>query len=174
MVAMLLALLLVGAGAAAVVILNPFGKGKGGETPAGPPTVQYGSEPAGVEIFDHGLFVGETPVLHEIETKRPDHELQIVTGSRTLNVTVPAFEGPSWIYVAVPPEPAAALGWAVIKTDPPGADVKLGGKPVGKTPLVYLGVAEDELDLEVATEEVSARSKAKLGAAGVTVDVALE
>jgi hypothetical protein len=87
---------------------------------------------------------------------------------------VPAYDGPSWVFVAIPPEGVAKVGWAAIVTDPPGAEVKVGGEAVGKTPLVYLGAPDTALELEVSTADVSARSSAKLAAEGVTVTVPLE
>jgi len=171
--AVLGAVLLVGVGAAAIVALDPFG---GPVAPAdlGPPSVVVNSAPAGLEIFDHGRFRGETPIEYSLEEDKAEHRLQIATATGTYKTTMAAQRGPGWLYVVLPAK-GKQIGHAVVVTTPPGAGVTVDGADAGKTPLTLVGAPGRRFALEVTPEGGDARpAEATPTPEGSRVEVAIE
>lgn len=165
--------------AAAVVffVVKPFGGGdgagegdEGGAIAAGPPVLSFASDPTGVEIFHDNRFIGETPIEHPVTAGLTEHKLQLATKANTFRVTVPAVEGPAWIYVQLPKD-KAALGHVLVKSTPSGAEVKLGDKSIGKTPLVLVAADQTALDLQLEQGGKSQATQATAVAAGGQADV---
>jgi serine/threonine protein kinase len=142
--------LLVGLGAAAVVILDPFGARRGPVAPEGPPVMHIDSDPAGIEIFDRGLFVGESPAEYDLNPTGQPHDLQIGTpDKRTFRAKVAERGGASWLFVRLPASGEPKLGSVAVTSEPAGATVKADGRALGKTPLTYLGVSGSPVTFEL-------------------------
>lgn len=172
---LILALLIVAGGAAAVVILDPFGlmKPKVAEVVVGPPIVEIASDPSPVEIYDGGKFVGETPIKHEPPAGQTAHELKLVGTKSTFQVKTPRIEGTSYMFIQLPKDKAATVGHVLLQ-GADGAEVSVDGKPVGKTPLVFIGQVDTEVSFAVSGEGKTATVAGTPSAEGARVDVKLE
>ncbi len=166
---------LVGAGAAAVVLLDPFGGKKGGAAAEGPPIVHIDSEPAGVEVFDRGLYV-ENPAQYSAPPSGQPHDLQFASPDRrTFKAKVAERSGSSWLFVKIPPGDDSKLAQATVTSEPSGATVKVGGKPVGRTPLTYLGAPGTAVTFELELEGYAVEKRESTPTSeGVDVSVALK
>ncbi len=172
-IAIVVAVLLVTAGAVAIVMLDPFG-GDARPKDLSPPKVVVSSEPAGLEIFDHGRFRGETPIEYQLGAGKTDHRLQIAAATGTFKVTMAAQQGPGWLYLVLP-KSGKVIGHALVVSTPTGANVKVDGKDAGKTPLTIVGAPGQTFALEVAAEGgASKTAQVAPAAAGARVEVALE
>lgn len=172
---LIVALLMVAGGAAAVVILDPFGlmKPKEAEVVVGPPVVEIASDPSPVEIYDNGRFVGETPIKHEPPAGQAGHELKLVGTKSTFQVKSPRIEGTSYMFIQLPPTKGAAVGHVVVQ-GADGAEVSLGDKPLGKTPLVFIGSTAAEVTFTVTAGGKTTTVAGKPSAEGIRLDVKLE
>jgi hypothetical protein len=166
---------LVGAGAAAVVLLDPFGSKGPAAAAEGPPVVHIESDPAGVEVFDRGLYV-ENPAQYSAPPSGQPHDLQFATADRrTFKATVAERAGASWLYVKIPPGDDPKLAQATISSEPSGATVKVDGKAVGRTPLTYLGAPGNAVTFELELEGyVGEKRQSTPTPEGVDVQVALK
>ena len=164
-------LLIAAAGAAAVIILDPFGKAPAVAVPVGPPTVQIVSDPAIIEVFDHGAFVGETPIKHESAAE--GHDLQIVGKTGSYRIKTPSLEGASSMFIQLPPKGKAKLGHLILKGHA-GATVRAGEQVLGKTPLLYIAPVGHKVQFQFELAAEKGTAEGTVAQAGATLDVVLQ
>ncbi|MCA9528380.1 MAG: hypothetical protein KC549_18980, partial [Myxococcales bacterium] len=174
MIGLIAGVVLLAAAAVVLLVLKPFGGGPAA-APVGPPKLTFASQPEGVEIFHNGRFIGETPVTYTVKAPSEIHDLQVATRTRTFQVKVPAVEGPTWVFVQVPPDGGAkALGFVTAISKPAGAQVKIDGVDAGQTPLVVIGAADADVELAFDLAGKQTKSSTRTAAAGERVEVTLE
>ena len=197
----LLGLIAVGAGVAAVLILDPFGldKPNGGEAAGGGEAVTEQPAPAPVavkkklvvatsaeklDIFDagSGVFIGSVPPGDfELEDNVKATDLRLLAGRKRLSASLP--EGVTdtrWVYIQMPPAKGALskkkkLSYAQITSTPPGAAVKAGDVALGRTPLTYVAAPGTPVTVEISAEGHAPESRElKISKSGETVDFQLK
>lgn len=148
-------------GVVAVVVLDPFAKPVEQTVVVGPPKVSVSSASAAVEVFDHGRYVGDSPMAFELEAGTTDLDLRLVTdGDRVFKVKVAPGEGQSWLHLRLPKD-KQELGLARVVAEGESA-VKIDGKVVGQTPLIIVGLLGAELNLTVESGGSSVQKRLKL------------
>lgn len=169
----LLGLLLVAGTATAVVVVYPL------LTPREPPitwpaAIVVRSDPPGLEVFDSGTYVGDTPVDIELPGPSEGHEFRLVHGQKGFTAKAGGRAGPAWMYIKIPAEQAGgALGVAEIISDPPDAQVRLGETEVGRTPLIYVAAPGEKVSLVVTRDGATQTIDALPTEAGARVEVKL-
>ena len=170
----LLGLLLVAGTAAAVVFLYPLIIADSKPEVTWPAAIVVRSDPPGLEIFDSGTYVGDTPVEIELPGPSEGHEFRLVHGQKGFTAKAGGRAGPTWMYIKIPAEqPGGPLGLAEIISDPPDAQVRLGETEVGRTPLLYLAAAGEKVSLTVTHGGATQTIEALPTEAGARVEVKL-
>jgi len=172
-----LAILLVAASAAIVVFAARTFMGGGGDDapPVGPPRLILTSDPVGVEVFDSGRYIGETPAEQDVEDPAATHELRFA-GAKTIYIakTGPVTR-PTWVWAKLPDDPGKK-NLAVVQLDstPPEAQVKMGDVVIGQTPILLLGASGVTLEVTVSSGAATKPVTVELGGATPKIDVALQ
>jgi hypothetical protein len=115
------------------------------------------SEPAGAEIALDGQATGlVTPaVLEEVRLAAP-HEV-VLSGERFRPVSLSVTPAPGRLVAHVHADLASAIGELRVESDPPGAEVRVDERPVGRTPATIRGLrldARHRIDLSLAGHEI--------------------
>jgi hypothetical protein len=122
-----------------------------------PGVVLVTSEPAGAEVVLDGARTGQvTPaVLEGVRLCQP-HEVAL-SGAQVRGVTLSIRGRPGQLVARVHAALESALGDVTIASEPPGAEVRLDGKPAGVAPVTLRGLRVDErhrIDLTLAGYEI--------------------
>ncbi len=152
----ILALLVTGAGATAVVLLDPFAQ-PAVQIPSGPPKAKIQSELPNLEIFNQNNFVGETPIDFELPDPNQALDLKIYWKKRVYTAVLPPLSSSRWLYIFKPAKDQKQLAWTLIKSEPSGAHVRWNDLELGLTPLNLLGEAGESLELEISIEGGASR-----------------
>jgi serine/threonine protein kinase len=156
-----------------VVLLDPFGASTP-DVPLTPPKLIVSSEPAGVEVFDRNLFVGETPVEHPFAPVGDAHQLQFSKGKSSWRARLDEVKSEVWLHVRLPASGSGELGTATIRSQPAGASVRVDAKEIGRTPLTLLGSNGTAVRFQVELPGFAPQEKdATLAVPGQTLDVTL-
>jgi hypothetical protein len=135
--------------------------------------VHVESTPPGAQVFVDGTERGQTPLDFTVGVGR--RRLEVVAGSIRRSVEFTAAAGSSASHHfdfggangqtatgAAGEEPAGTL---VVRSDPTGASVRIGGKELGTTPVTVSGLTagEHEVQLAAASGAVSQRVQIQAG-----------
>ena len=146
--AMLIGLVLAGGGAAGMHYAAPWIR---------PGVVLVTSEPPGLEVaLDGAQTALRTPAaIDRVVLSRPH---QVTVGGPGLKATtVPVPLVPGELVARVHVRLDSTVGSLVIESDPPGAEIRLDGKPAGRTPATLDDIRLDErhrIDLVLAGHEI--------------------
>jgi hypothetical protein len=139
-----------------------------------PPKLVVSSEPTAVELFDRNLFVGETPLDHPFTPTGEAHTFQFSKGKSSWRARLDETRGESWLHIRLPPSGSGELGVATVRSDPPGATVRLDGREIGRTPLTLFGSNGTVARFQIESPGLAPQEQdATLAVPGVTVDVTL-
>ncbi len=115
------------------------------------------SEPPGAEVSVDGVRVAQvTPAVLEGVALARRHEVAL-DGPGVRTVTVPIEPVPGILVRRVHATLETALGTLRVESEPPGAEVQVDGRRVGRTPTAVMGVRLDErhrIDLALAGHDV--------------------
>jgi hypothetical protein len=122
-----------------------------------PGVVVVTSEPPGASVALDGKATGlVTPAVVEDVSLAAAHEVAL-TGDRVRPITIHLASTPGRLVARAHAALAASLGDVRVESDPPGADVRLDGRPAGRTPVTIPEVRLDErhrVDLTLAGHEI--------------------
>jgi hypothetical protein len=122
-----------------------------------PGVVVVTSEPAGAAIALDGKGTGlVTPAVVEDVSLAEPHDVAL-SGDRVRPVTLHLAATPGRLVARVHADLATSFGDLRVESDPPGADVRLDGRPAGRTPVTIPEVRLGErhrVDLTLAGHEI--------------------
>jgi hypothetical protein len=122
-----------------------------------PGVVVVTSDPPGASVALDGKPTGlVTPAVVEDVSLAETHEVAL-SGDRVRPVAIRISPTPGRLVARAHAQLAASLGEVHIESDPPGADVRLDGRPAGRTPVTIPEVRFDErhrVDLTLAGHEI--------------------
>jgi hypothetical protein len=119
-------------------------------------TLVVTSDPPGAQVQVDGRPAAPTPtVVEELPLRAPHTVVVSAPDRKSYSQTLPADlrQSSLRIHAVLPP----ALGDLVIDSDPPGAEARLDGKPLGRTPVTASGVRLGErhrVDLSMPGREI--------------------
>jgi hypothetical protein len=115
------------------------------------------SEPAGAEVSLDGAPTGQrTPAVLEGVLLSRSHQIGLVA-PRAKGITLPVVSRPGDLVARVHGQLEVAVGELSIASEPQGAQVRLDGRAVGRTPVTVPGVRLDvrhRVDLSLDGHEV--------------------
>jgi hypothetical protein len=122
-----------------------------------PGVVLVTSEPAGADVLLDGARTGQvTPAALEGVRLAEPHEVAL-SGAAVRGVTLSIRGRPGQLVARVHATLENALGDVTITSEPPGAQVRLDGKPAGTAPVTLRGLRVDErhrIDLVLEGHEI--------------------